>query len=95
MNLELNNPSAFHALRVSAQTRARNVVDKAGPAAAAPKRYTREELVAIGSEIVMVMSRGTAIVNGAPQSVTRDVPGANGIQILRMASGRPKARPAT
>jgi hypothetical protein len=74
ISIELNNPSAWHALRIATQTRARNVVDKAPPAAPAPKRYTRAELEKIGSELVMVPSRGTAIVNGAPQSVTRDVP---------------------
>src|SRR5579859_4092873 len=52
MNLELNNPSAFHALRVSSQTRARNVVDKALAVPAPKQRASRAELEKIGSEIV-------------------------------------------
>ena len=75
MNLELTNPSAFHALRVSSQTRARNVID-AAPAAPAPKRaLSRAELEKLGAEIVMVPSRGTAReADGMLRSVTRNVP---------------------
>jgi hypothetical protein len=74
MNLELNNPSAFHALRVSSQDRARNAVDKAPTAPAPKKALSRSELEAIGSEIVMVPSKGTAREGGVMKAVTRDVP---------------------
>jgi hypothetical protein len=74
MNLELNNPSAFHALRVSSQARARNVVDKAPPAPAPKKRHTREELEKIGSEIVMVPFVGTVREGGVLKRVTREAP---------------------
>jgi hypothetical protein len=74
MNIELINPSAFHALRVSSQNRARNVVDKA-PAAPAPKKaLSRSELEVIGSEIVMVPSKGTAREGGVMRAVVREVP---------------------
>jgi hypothetical protein len=75
MNLELSNPSAFHALHVSSQTRARNVI-AAAPTAPAPKpRASRAELEKIGSEIVMVPSKGNARqADGTVRSVTREVP---------------------
>lgn len=74
MNLELTNPSPWSPLKVAIQTRARNVVDKA-PAAPTPKRaHSRADLEAIGSEIVMVPSKGTAREDGVMKAVVRNVP---------------------
>jgi hypothetical protein len=72
-SVEIQNPSAFHPLRVYTQDRARNVVVKA-TAPELPKRHTRAELEKIGAETVMVPSRGTARVDGVMKTVTRDVP---------------------
>jgi hypothetical protein len=59
LNIDLVNPSAFFALKVYSQDRARNVVTAAAPAAPAPKRETRAELEKIGSEIVLVPMKAT------------------------------------
>ena len=74
-NIELNNPSAFHPLRVFSQDRMRNVFTAAEPTASAPKRETREELQKRGAKVVMVPSRGTVRgADGMVTAVTRDVP---------------------
>jgi hypothetical protein len=74
--VDLNNPSAFHPLRIFSQDRVRNVFTAAPIApVSAPKRETREELEKIGSEIVMVSSRGTIReADGMQKSVVREVP---------------------
>jgi hypothetical protein len=75
MNIELNNPSPWHQLRVASQTRARNVVDAAAPAPAPKAAPTRAELEKIGSELVMVPSKGTVReADGMLRSVTRNCP---------------------
>jgi hypothetical protein len=69
--IELNNPSAFHPLRIYSQDRARNTFDKAPPAkAATPKRETRAELEARGSEITLkptkIMTKQGAVMRDIP-----------------------------
>jgi hypothetical protein len=57
-NVEINNPSAWHNLRVSSQDRVRNTFEKtSAPAPAAVKRLTRAELEKIGSETRDVPTR--------------------------------------
>jgi len=72
--VELTNPSAFHALRVYQQDRARNVFGVPTAKAPMPKRETRAELEARGAEITMVPTRVTVREGGALRSVMRDVP---------------------
>ena len=72
--LELKNPSPFHPLRIFQQDRRRNIFVDAPTSPPLPKRHTREELQAQGSQIVMVQSKGIAHVDGALKTVTRDVP---------------------
>jgi hypothetical protein len=72
-SIDLNNPSAFHNLRIYQQDRARNVFGTADKAAM-PKRETRAELEKRGSEIITRKHRVTAMDNGALRSVVRDVP---------------------
>jgi hypothetical protein len=69
--VEIQNPSAWYALRVASQNRLRNITEKA-PAAPtlAPKRETRAELEKIGSEIRDVPTR----VSTQFGSETRNVP---------------------
>lgn len=74
ISIEIQNPSAFHALRVYTQGRARNVSVTPAAKVATPKRETRAELEARGSVITMVPTRGTAKEGGVLRSVTRDVP---------------------
>ena len=70
-SVEINNPSAWHNLRIASQDRVRNTFEKA-PAAPAPasKRATRAELEKIGSELRDVPTR----VSTRFGSETRNVP---------------------
>jgi hypothetical protein len=74
LNLQIRNPDVFSPLRIFSQSRAREYTVDAPTAAQLPKRHTREELQAQGSKVVMVPSRGTALVDGVMKSVVRDVP---------------------
>jgi hypothetical protein len=58
MNVEIQNPSAWHNLRIASQDRVRNTFEKA-PAVhtSAPKPATRAELEKIGSEMRDVPTR--------------------------------------
>lgn len=57
-SIEIQNPSAFHTLRIYSQDRARNVINKIdAPAAPTPKRESRADLEKRGSEIVMTPTR--------------------------------------
>jgi hypothetical protein len=69
--VEIQNPSAWHALRIASQDRVRNTFEKA-PAVhtPAPKRATRAELEKIGSEMRDVPTR----VSTKFGSETRNVP---------------------
>jgi hypothetical protein len=74
-SIEIKNPSAFNPLRIFSQARVRHFFVDGPSAPPLPKRHTREELQKLGSEIVMVPSRGTAReADGMLRSVTRDVP---------------------
>jgi hypothetical protein len=73
-SIELQNPSAFHSLRIYQQDRARNVAVTPADTVAMPKKETRAELEVRGSEIFTRSHRVTAMVNGALRSVVRDVP---------------------
>jgi hypothetical protein len=70
-SIEIQNPSAWHNLRIASQDRARNTVEKTTTPAAAPKRtHSRAELEAIGAEITDVLTR----VSTKFGSETRSVP---------------------
>lgn len=74
-SIELNNPSAFHSLRIYQQDRARNIFGVLlTEKAATPKRETRTELEKRGSEITTRSHRVMAVENGVLRPVVRDVP---------------------
>jgi hypothetical protein len=74
MNVEILNPSAWNALRVSIQDRSRNVFEKAPAAAPAPKRDTHAVLHARAVAIVERPTRVTVNEGGVLRSVERLVP---------------------
>jgi erythromycin esterase-like protein len=74
MIVELTNPSAFHALRIYSQDRARNVFGVPTAKAPMPKRETRAELETRGAAITMVPTRVAVREGGALRSVMRGVP---------------------
>lgn len=71
MHVEIQNPSAWHNLRIASQDRVRNTFEKAPAAPSpAPKLKTRAELEQLGSELRDVPTR----VSTKFGSETRNVP---------------------
>ena len=56
-SISIENPSAWHAIRVASQNRVRNSFEKAPPAAPSPKRETGEALEKRGAVITMKKMR--------------------------------------
>jgi hypothetical protein len=75
MHVEILNSSAWHALRVSIQSRSRNTFEKGtAPATSAPKRESHAELHARAAAIVEQPTRITVREGGMMRSVERLVP---------------------
>lgn len=68
--VEIQNPSAWHNLRIASQDRVRNTFEKTATPAPAPKRHSRAELEAIGGELHDVPTR----VSTKLGSETRNLP---------------------
>jgi hypothetical protein len=71
MNVEILNPHAWSALRVSIQSRSRNVFEKSAAPAPAPKRDTHDTLMKKALAVVERPTRVTVKEGGVLRSVER------------------------